>query len=95
MLFYIAGLHGIDKELYEAARMDGAGEVSMFRLITWPMLKATNIYVLIIVMTNAYKMVDHLYIMTKGGPGNATNVLLYYIYQIDYRSGHQLSDINV
>ena len=84
MLFYIAGLHGIDKELYEAARMDGAGEVSMFRLITWPMLKATNIYVLIIVMTNAYKMVDHLYIMTKGGPGNATNVLLYYIYQTGF-----------
>lgn len=84
MLFYIAGLHGIDKELYEAARMDGAGEVSMFRLITWPMLKATNIYVLIIVITNAYKMVDHLYIMTKGGPGNATNVLLYYIYQTGF-----------
>lgn len=84
MLFYIAGLHGIDKELYEAARIDGANEIRVFRRITWPMLKPTNIYVLIIVLTNAYKMVDHLYIMTKGGPGNATNVLLFYIYQTGF-----------
>ncbi len=84
MLFYIAGLHGISRELYEAAKIDGANSVKIFIKITWPMLKPTTIYVLIIALTNAYKMVDHLYIMTKGGPGNATNVLLFYIYQTGF-----------
>lgn len=84
MLFFVAGLHGISRELYEAAKIDGAGSVKIFTRITWPMLKPTTIYVLIIALTNAYKMVDHLYIMTKGGPGNATNVLLFYIYQTGF-----------
>ncbi len=84
MLFYIAGLHGISKELFEAAKIDGAGPLATFFKITRPMLKPTTIYVLIIALTNAYKMVDHLYIMTKGGPGNATNELLFYIYQTGF-----------
>lgn len=84
MLFYIAGLKGISKEIYEAAYMDGASGFKLFRSITWPILKPTTMYVFIIALTNAYKMVDHLYIMTKGGPGNATNVLLYYIYQTGF-----------
>ena len=84
MLFYVTGLHGISRELFEAARIDGASSVQIFSRITWPMLKPTTIYVLIITLTNAYKMVDHLYIMTKGGPGNATNVLLFYIYQTGF-----------
>ena len=84
MLFYVAGLHGISRELFEAAKIDGAGAARTFFSITWPMLKPTTIYVLIIALTNAYKMVDHLYIMTKGGPGNATNVLLFYIYQTGF-----------
>lgn len=84
MLFYVAGLHGISKEMFEAAKIDGAGSFKIFRMITWPMLQPTTIYVFIITVTNAYKMVDHLYIMTKGGPGNATNVLLFYIYQTGF-----------
>ena len=84
MLFYVAGLHGISRELFEAAKIDGANGLQIFRRVTWPMLKPTTIYVLIITLTNAYKMVDHLYIMTKGGPGNATNVLLFYIYQTGF-----------
>lgn len=84
MLFYGAGLHGISRELFEAAKIDGANGWQIFTRVTWPMLKPTTIYVLIITLTNAYKMVDHLYIMTKGGPGNATNVLLFYIYQTGF-----------
>ena len=84
MLFYVAGLHGISRELFEAAKIDGANGWQIFTRVTWPMLKPTTIYVLIITLTNAYKMVDHLYIMTKGGPGNATNVLLFYIYQTGF-----------
>ena len=84
MLFYVAGLHGISRELFEAAKIDGANGWQIFTRVTWLMLKPTTIYVLIITLTNAYKMVDHLYIMTKGGPGNATNVLLFYIYQTGF-----------
>ena len=81
MIFYISGLQGISRELYEAARIDGAGVVRSFLRITWPLLKPITIYVTILSLTNAYKMVDHLYIMTKGGPNNASNMLLYYTYQ--------------
>jgi sn-glycerol 3-phosphate transport system permease protein len=84
MIFYISGLQGIPRELNEAALIDGAGSFKTFYYITWPMLKPTTIYVTIITLTNAYKMVDHLYIMTKGGPGNATNMLLFYIFQVGF-----------
>ena len=81
MIFYISGLQNINQELYEAARIDGANAGQTFRSITWPLLKPTTLYESIITLTNAYKMVDHLYIMTKGGPGNASNMLLFYVYQ--------------
>ncbi len=84
MIFYISGLQGISEELYEAAKLDGASPLQVFRSITWPMLRPTTIYVSIISLTNAYKMVDHLYIMTKGGPNNTTNMLLYYIFQTGF-----------
>ena len=81
MIFYISGLQGINPELYEAALIDGANSVQAFRRITWPLLKPITIYVTIITLTNAYKLVDHLYIMTKGGPNNSTNMLLYFTFQ--------------
>jgi sn-glycerol 3-phosphate transport system permease protein len=81
MIFYISGLQGISRELYEAARIDGAGTIRSFIHITWPLLEPVTVYVSILSLTNAYKAVDHLYIMTKGGPNNATNMLLYYTYQ--------------
>lgn len=81
MIFYISGLQSINRELYEAARIDGSSALHTFRRITWPLLRPTTIYVTIITLTNAYKMVDHLYIMTKGGPDNSTNMLLFYTFQ--------------
>jgi sn-glycerol 3-phosphate transport system permease protein len=84
MIFYVSGLQGISRELYEAARIDGAGAARSFFSITWPMLRPTTIYVTILSLTNAYKVVDHLYIMTKGGPNNSSNMLLYYVYQTGF-----------
>ncbi|MDD6070333.1 MAG: sugar ABC transporter permease [Clostridiales bacterium] len=97
MLFYIAGLNGISEEVFEAAELDGASGLKKFRYITWPLLKPTTMYVFILALTSAFKTVDHLYIMTKGGPGNATNVLLYYIYQtgFDYWNSGKASAITV
>ncbi len=84
MIFYLAGLQGISRELYEAARIDGASGIESFRHITWPLLRPTTLFVSIVTLTNSFKMVDHLYIMTKGGPSNATNMLLFYIYQTGF-----------
>ena len=97
MLFYISGLNGISREIFEAAEIDGAGGLKKFWYVTWPMLKPTTIYVFILALTSAFKTVDHLYIMTKGGPGNATNMLLYYIYQtgFDYWNNGKASAITV
>jgi len=81
MVFFISGLQNINPELYEAAHIDGANNRQIFWKITWPMLMPTTLYVMIITMTNAFKWVDHLYIMTKGGPGNSSNMLLFYVYQ--------------
>jgi sn-glycerol 3-phosphate transport system permease protein len=84
MIFYLSGLQGISGELYEAARIDGSGPVYTFFKITWPLLRPVTIYVIILSLTNAYKMVDHLYIMTKGGPNNASNMLLFYTFQTGF-----------
>lgn len=81
MIFYLAGLQNLPREVYEAAKIEGAKPVQSFRYITFPLLMPTTLFVLIVSMTNAFKMVDHLFIMTKGGPNNASNLLLYYIYE--------------
>ncbi|KWX84975.1 ABC transporter permease [Paenibacillus riograndensis] len=81
MIFYLAGLQNISKELYEAAHVDGVGRFTVFRKITFPLLMPTTLFVSIVALTNAYKLVDHLMIMTRGGPNNASNLLLYYIYE--------------
>lgn len=81
MIFYLAGLQNISQELYESASMEGASSWTIFRRITFPLLMPTTMFVSIIAFTNSFKLVDHLVIMTKGGPDNASNLLLYYIYE--------------
>jgi sn-glycerol 3-phosphate transport system permease protein len=81
MIFYLAGLQNLPSEVYEAAKLEGAKPFQVFRKITFPLLMPTTLFVLIVATTNSFKLVDHLYIMTKGGPDNASNLLLYYIYE--------------
>ncbi|UOE94424.1 sugar ABC transporter permease [Alkalihalobacillus sp. LMS39] len=81
MIFYLAGLQNISKELYESAKIDGASTWTVFWKITFPLLMPTTLFVFIIAVTNSFKLVDHLVIMTQGGPNNASNLLLYYIYE--------------
>lgn len=84
MLFYLAGLQTISAELYEAARIEGAGAWHTFRSITFPLLGPTTLFVLVIASINAFQSVDQIWIMTAGGPDNTTNVLLFYIYQMAF-----------
>lgn len=81
MIFYLAALQSLNKDIYAAASIEDAGPVYVFRRITLPLLMPTTLFVLVNAVLNAFKMVDHLFILTKGGPNNATNLMLYYIYE--------------
>lgn len=81
MIFYLAALQSVPPELKEAADLEGASRWYFFRRIIFPLLMPTTLFVLINALINSFKIVDHLFIMTKGGPDNASMLLLYYIYE--------------
>jgi len=81
MLFFLAGLAGIPEEYHEAARIDGAGAVTRFTRITLPLLGPTIGFVAVIALVNVLVQIDHVIVMTGGGPSDSTNMILYYIYQ--------------
>ena len=91
MLFFLAGLAGIPDELLDAAKIDGAGPVQRFFRITLPLLGPTLAFVLIIALLNVLTQVDHVIVMTQGGPSDATMLVLYYIYQ----QAHQNYDVGL
>ncbi|NNM74990.1 sugar ABC transporter permease [Enterovirga sp. DB1703] len=81
MLFFLAGLQGIPEESYEAARLDGANSWQRLRYVTLPYLRPTLSFVAVIALLNVVTQVDHIFILTKGGPSDSTNLLLFYVYQ--------------
>jgi sn-glycerol 3-phosphate transport system permease protein len=81
MLFYLAGLQAIPEDALEAATLDGAGARQRLWHITLPLLRPTTAFVVVIALINVVTNVDHVVVMTHGGPNNATNLLLYYIFQ--------------
>jgi multiple sugar transport system permease protein len=81
MLLYLAALQGLPQELYKAARVDGAGRFARFRNITWPLLKPTTLFVVVMSTISSFKVFTQVYVMTDGGPGFETTVAVYYIYQ--------------
>lgn len=81
MVFFLSGIQNISEEVMEAARIDGANAWTLFRKITLPLLAPTFLFVTTIALTNSFKLVDHVVIMTEGAPSNASTLLLYYIYQ--------------
>jgi sn-glycerol 3-phosphate transport system permease protein len=81
MLFFLAGLAGVPQDLVDAATIDGAGAARRLRSIILPLLGPTFGFVVPIALLNALTQVDHVVTMTQGGPSDATNLLLYYIYQ--------------
>ena len=81
MLLFLAGLQTIPRELYEAARMDGADAWQRFRNVTIPGLRTTTFFVVVVLTINSFKVFDLILVMTDGGPGQSTLVLSQYIYQ--------------
>ncbi|MDD3237014.1 MAG: sugar ABC transporter permease [Candidatus Gastranaerophilales bacterium] len=81
MVIFLAGLSSINSNILEAAKMDGSGSCSTFFRITLPLLSPTIFFVLIITTISSFQVFDLIYLMTQGGPNNATNVLVFWLYQ--------------
>lgn len=91
MIIYLAGLQGVSNELYEAASIDGANGWQKFKKITWPMLSPTTFFVVVMLTINCFKVYDQIYMITQGGPGTSTLVLVYHIYNtafVNYNYGY-------
>jgi ABC-type sugar transport system permease subunit len=81
MVIFLAGLQGIPAELYEAARVDGAGAWALFRHVTLPMLSPITFFLVVTSIINALQIFDIVAVMTGGGPLNSSKVYVYYIYE--------------
>jgi multiple sugar transport system permease protein len=81
MIIFLAGLQGIPKDYYEAARLDGASAVQLFLRITFPLLTPTIFFVLVIFMIGAIQVFDTIIVLTGGGPGDASKSVVIYIYE--------------
>jgi ABC-type sugar transport system permease subunit len=84
MLIFLAGLQGIDPNLYEAARIDGAGARQEFLKITVPMLRTVTAVVVLLNLINGFNTFDVIYVMTGGGPNRASEVLGTYLYKLAF-----------
>ena len=83
---FLAGLGNIPTELYEAARVDGAGGWTLFRNITLPLLSPTTFFLLIFTVIGTFKAFNHIWVMTEGGPADATTTTSVLIFQQLYQA---------
>ncbi len=81
MIIFLAGLQGIDPTLYEAARIDGAGRLALLRYVTLPSLRPITVFVLVTGALGAMQIFEPVYLLSKGGPFDATTVIIYRIYE--------------
>jgi len=88
MVLFLAALQGVPRELHEAARMDGAGPWRSFRSITVPMISPTILLTSIITVVGSLQVFAQIAVLTQGGPGNSTTVLVYYLYQQAFQFHH-------
>ena len=81
MIILLAGLQGIPKELYEAAEIDGAGTWQKFSSVTLPMLSPVLFFVIVISVVSSFQTFTEIRVMTEGGPGESSNVLIWYLWE--------------
>jgi len=84
MIFYLAALQSLNPSLREAAAIEGASRWTFFWRVQWPLLMPTTLFVLVNAFINGFRMVDHLFVLTRGGPDNASTLLLYYLYEVGF-----------
>ncbi len=85
LLLLLAGLESLPAEPFEAARVDGASGWAMMRHITIPLLQPVILAAVIIRMLDAFKVFEYVYAITRGGPGERTEVIQYHIYRVGFR----------
>ena len=85
-LYYLIGLQGIPDGYYEAAQIDGANKIQTFFHITLPMLTPTLFFVITITTINTFQIFDEPYIITNGGPGNASRTLALHVYEKAFKA---------
>ncbi len=81
MIFYLAGLQNLPSNIYEAAKLDGSGYLRTTFSITLPLLKRSTLFISTIAFISAFQTIDHIFVLTKGGPSGRSTVLLYYLWQ--------------
>ena len=81
VVLFLTGFSTIDKSLYEAAKIDGAGANNIFFGITLPLLKPTTYFVMLVTTISSFQVFDLIYVMTSGGPQDTTNVIVYSVYK--------------
>ncbi len=84
MIFYLAALQQIPPSLLEAATLEGASYLQRLRRVVLPLLMPTTLFILINAVIEAFRLVDHVIALTRGGPNNSTQLLLHYIYQVAF-----------
>jgi multiple sugar transport system permease protein len=80
MTLYLAGLQGVDPTLLDAARVDGCNSWQSFRNVIWPLLSPVTVVVVVISIIDSLRSFDLVFVMTRGGPGNASSVLANFMY---------------
>jgi len=86
MVIYLAGLQGIPQHLYDAAAVDGANAWQRFRHVTLPMLTTTTFFVMVTSIISSFQVFGQVFVLTRGGPANATATMVYYIFQNAFQS---------
>ena len=81
MVIFLSGFSAIDNQIYEAAKIDGAGVFNTFKRITFPLISPTIFFVLLVTTISSFQVFDLIYLMTQGGPDNSTNILVYWLYK--------------
>ena len=84
MIFYLAALQTIPADLKEAADIEGTSRWTYTRRIVLPLLMPTTLFIIVNALINSVKLIDHLFILTKGGPNDASKLILYYIYEMAF-----------
>ena len=84
MIFYLAALQTIPEDLKEAADIEGASRWTYTRRIVLPLLMPTTLFIMVNALINSVKLIDHLFILTKGGPSDASKLILYYIWEMAF-----------
>lgn len=84
MIFYLAALQTIPEDLKEASDIEGASRWTYTRRIVLPLLMPTTLFIMVNALINSVKLIDHLFILTKGGPNDASKLILYYVWEMAF-----------